>query len=363
MTTTQDIDHISGTLTLSDRQGSELMAFAGGAGHPDHPCLSRSHSPSSCVPCLDFSPWLRERIIDNDAQAVGEYLARTREANPGVGGAPDGFERHYWGLARAILEAPLARHLADGSEAGYLDLRVALVLLAVHEGFTGFVMTGEAADCLAAIMVPHSFRLREGRLLADSRNQFVLEMSQEMSFWASWPLLDPGTLISPQLPDEPELCRVVDAIAPLPLGARAHAVDALRHLSADTRVPKTLASLSHYETRKRGLDVVDSARRILATGVVMPADYLEGWIGAWTRRDLLTFLHQEGVGARNSWSKERLSELALAECADVLRRHMADAGVVELAPEYAEGARQLRRHLDAIRETWRVWLGFGTGIG
>jgi hypothetical protein len=136
-------------------------------------------------------------------------------------------------------------------------------------------------------------------------------------------------------------------------------VDALRHLSADSRVPKTLASLSRYETRKRGLDVTDSSRRVLATGVVVPATNLEGWLSSWTRRDLLSFLHHEGVGARNSYSKERLAEVALAESADNLRCRMADAGVVELAPECRAAAVSLRRKLYRARETWRVWLAFG----
>jgi hypothetical protein len=35
---------------------------------------------------------------------------------------------------------------------------------------------------------------------------------------------------------------------------------------------------------------------------------------------------------------------------------------VELAPALVESARRLREHLDASRETWRVWLGFGTGV-
>lgn len=362
MASTQTINPVSETLALPFRDGSELVAYAAGLGHPEHPCLSRSHNPSSCVPCVDFSPWLRERVVANDVDAVGSYLAVVRDRNPGVPGSRDDVFEHYRGVARAIMEAPLERHLRDGSDEAYLDLRVGLVLLAVHEGFSGFIMTGEAADFMAAVMLPHSLRLCEPAVLVDGRNRFVLEMGQEMSFWASWPQLQGGTLRSLELPNDADFRRLVAVLAPLPLGARAHAVDALRHLSADCRVPKTLASLSRYETRKRGLEVTDSARRVLATGAVVPAENLKGWIGAWTRRDLLTFLHHEGVYARNSWSKERLAELALAESADLLRRRMADAGVVELAPAHSQGVRALRKHLYRVRETWRVWLGFGTGI-
>jgi hypothetical protein len=78
---------------------------------------------------------------------------------------------------------------------------------------------------------------------------------------------------------------------------------------------------------------------------------------------LLSFLQHAGVPARRSWSKERLAEVALAECADLLRRRMADAGVVELAPEFAVAVGELRKHFMRSRETWRAWLAFGTGIG
>ena len=86
MTITQAVNHFSTTLIRPRREGTELATFAAGLGHPDHPCLSRAHNLSSCVPSTDFSPWLRERIVANDVDAVGDYLATVREVNPGVGG-------------------------------------------------------------------------------------------------------------------------------------------------------------------------------------------------------------------------------------------------------------------------------------
>ena len=50
------------TLMLSPSTASDLAGFAAGQGHPDYPCLSRTHAPASCVPCVDFSPWLAERV-------------------------------------------------------------------------------------------------------------------------------------------------------------------------------------------------------------------------------------------------------------------------------------------------------------
>jgi hypothetical protein len=350
------------TIFASPPAVSDLLAYAAGQGHPDFPCLSRTHAPPSCVPCVDFSPWLAERVRRRDTDALGEYLYRLREANPGVSEPPERLRAHYAATAQAILTAPIERSLAAGDETAYLDLRVALVLLAVHEGFSGFIMTGEAADFVAAVMAPHRLELQEGEPLVAARNQFVRDMGQEMSYWAAWPTLELAGLPALAAPADPSLDRLLAALRTLPRGARAHAVDAIRHLSAHPHVPKTLASLSRYETRKRGLEVTESSRLILASGIAEPASDIGAWLGTWTRRDLLGFLAQSGVEARNSWGKERLAEVAGAECAELLRQRMAEAAVVELTEEYVEGAGLLRAYVEAVRETWRVWLAFGTGV-
>jgi hypothetical protein len=333
----QMIDFGSAALTLADRVAADLPGFAHGLGHPDFPCLSRAHNPSSCVPCTDFSPWLRERVRRGDVDAAGEYLWRIREANPGVGDSEDDFRRRYRSLAVSVLEAPLEAHLRGGSEDAYLDLRIVLILLAAHEGFSGFIMT-------------------------EARNDFVRRMASEMSYWSTWPPLAAESLHPLAPPNDPELAAVLALLQPLPLGVRAHAADVLRHLVADPATPRTLASLSRYETRKRGLDVTESTRLIMNTGVVIPATELKGWLAGWTRRDLLGFLAHCGVRPRNSWSKERLAEVAECECSDMLRQRMGESGVVELNPAHINGARALRQYLDGVKETWRVWLGFGTGV-
>ncbi len=339
-----------------DRSGSDPVAYAAGQGHPDFPCLSRTHSPASCVPCVDFSPWLRERIRLGDADALGEYLWRTREANPGVGASIPQFRQHYRALAGMLLAAPFGWHLS-GDEAALLELRTTLTMLAVHESFSGFIMTGEAADFVAAAMSPYRLTLHGAEPLVARRNAFVIHMAREMSYWAAWPELCAGSLAKLAPPAGPSVDRILELLASLPIGSRVHAVDALRHLSAETRVPRTLASLSRYETRKRGLDVTESSRFIMTSGLVVPASDLEGWLAGWTRRDLLGFLAHAGLRARNSWSKERLAEFALAECEGLLRTRMAESGAVEIAPAHLPGARLLRDHLDGARETWRVWLG------
>ena len=217
-------------------------------------------------------------------------------------------------------------------------------MLAAHEGFTGFIMTGEAPEFVASALAPHGFDAGGSPRAGRSSQQLRRRMAAEMSYWAGWPHLHTGA--RPALRRRTiRTCRASRPSPPAAAGRRAHAVDALRHFSAETRVPRTLASLSRYETRKRGLNVADSSRRILETGLVVPATDLEAWLAGWTRRDLLGFLAQGGLrprnsGARSVWRKWR-GRSAKSWCA-------RDVGV----GGGASWPRSRRRRAPAAANTW-----------
>jgi hypothetical protein len=352
----------SAVITADDIAGCDLLAFTSGRGHREFPCLSRTDNPSTCIPCVDFSPWLRERVRREDVDGVGEYLWRVRRANPGIGGSSDQVHVRYIDLARSIMGVQLDRHLARGTEEAYTDLRVALIILAAHECFSGFIMAGEAAEFMAAVMAPYGLSLVDGQELLRQRNDFVLEMSQSMDYWALWSPLSADVMRSPTPPLDSAFQQLLGALNKLPLGARAHAVDALRHLSADSKTPRSLISLCRLETRRHGLDPVESSKLIMESGVVSPASNMASWLLGCTRRDLLKLMADAGYRAPKSWSKERLAEIAIRERPEAVRAKMAESGVVELAPQHAEAAHRLRAYLEDVKETWRVWLGFGTGI-
>jgi hypothetical protein len=352
----------SEVLTADDPGTCDLLGYTAGKGHREFPCLSRSDNPSSCVPCRDFSPWIRERVRREDVEALGEYLWRVRRTTPGIGGNGDRVHRRYLDLARAIMAVPLERYLARGTDEAYTDLRVALVILAAHESFSGFIMASEAADFMASVMAPYALSLVDGQELLHQRNAFVLEMSRSMEYWALWSPLSADAIRAPIPPLDSSFQLLIGVLAKLPLGARAHAVDALRHLSGDPKTPRSLASLCRHETRRHGVDCTESSKMIMESGLVSPASDMGTWLAGCTRRDLLNLLSEAGFHAPKSWSKERLALFAMTERAEAVREKMAESGAVELAPDHAEAAHRLRQYLEDVKETWRVWLGFGTGV-
>jgi hypothetical protein len=356
------LEELSAVITAESLVSSDLLSYAAGRGHRDYPCLSRTENPSSCIPALDFSPWLRERVRREEVDALGEYLWRVRRFNSGMEGSNGHVQQRYQDLAQAIMSVPLDRYLARGTEDAYLDLRTALIMLAAHESFSGFIMAGESADFLTSVMAPHGFSLVEGHELLHQRNAFVREMSQGMDYWALWSPLPPDAIRSPIPPLDTSFQLLLSALSGLPLGARAHAVDALRHLSADPQAPRTLVSLCSQETRRHGVDCAESSRLIMESELVSPASDLEAWLQGCTRRDLLKLLVEAGYRAPKSWSKERLTAAAIAERPDAMRVNMAASGAVELGTQHAEAAHRLRGYLEDVKETWRVWLGFGIAI-
>src|SRR5688500_12724273 len=70
----------SAVLTDDDTLSSDLLSFVGERGHAEFRCLSPTQNPSACVPCLDFSPWLRERARRHEIEDLGEYLWRVRRS-------------------------------------------------------------------------------------------------------------------------------------------------------------------------------------------------------------------------------------------------------------------------------------------
>ena len=335
-----------------------------GRGIPNIPCLSRTHAPSSCVPCADFSPWLRERVRPPRRRGGRRVSVPDPGGQSRAGRERDGLRANYAQLADRILTAPLDRHLNDGNEAAYLDLQVSLILLAVHEGFSGFIMTGEAADFLAAVMAPHPLAVCEVQR-AGRRAQSVRARDGEgdelLGGVADARARQPPSCSPRRMTPSCSACST--SLSTLPLGARAHAVDAIRHLSAHPHVPKTLASLSRYETRKRGLEVADSSRLILETRRRRVRDG-SGWVARQ-----LDAAGSAGIpGAERRGRAQLVGEGAAGRSGQDRMR-----GAVARADGRGGGGRAGRPSTSRApgccastsrpaRECWRVWLAFGTGI-
>lgn len=150
--------------------------YAGKAGHRKYPVLSATYAPESGVPCVDFSPWIRARLVAGDVPAVQEYVRQLLEPNPGIsfdlgtGAATVSrstapvFDTHpEIATVRRICEADLGKHLAGLTPDAELDLRVALVVCSGALDHFALVQLGPdgPGSYLAAVMSPYEVQLRD----------------------------------------------------------------------------------------------------------------------------------------------------------------------------------------------------------
>lgn len=343
--------------TLTPR---DLRAFVAGRGHTEFPCLSPRYSPTSRVPCVDFSRWLCDRIEAEDNEAVAEFVWRAVEGNPGVGLGSDGFREHWQSNARQLLQRPLNTYLRDGTPRAYVELRAALVLILLHDGFGGFIMASDAPRYLATVMVPHRFETTGAELLAKQANTFIRTMRKDTPFWEDFPLFRIDAPSPWQSPPDPAIDAFCAALRALPLGSRSHFFDAIPPLrSGNVGEGHCLDRASSYMTRKRGLDEAESAACLLRSGLVVRSQDPRAVLRGMSAGELMDLLSQHGVEYRKSWKKEKLVSAVLNGCPAAAQAAAQGVILADIAPQHAQAAEWARAHIDRATPFFQLWLGFG----
>jgi hypothetical protein len=339
-----------------------LLDFAGGLGHRDFPLLSTRYSPASCVPCRDFSPWLRERLRKDDRDALIEYVWRIRAANPGVGFGDDPrtIARIFAPQVHRVVDAPLERHIDSADPLALEDLRTALIMLAPLDGFSGFTMARKAPHYLAAVMFARMVHFQHLMELRERATAFVTEMAKDTPFWVGWSLPDPAVLelIPPSGAVEQDLRR---ELAALPLGVRAHAVDVLLAVTKQESAQPMAFALEEattYMTRQCGCDPAESARALLASEVFLPPDDPAAYLRGLTRRDLVELGTRKGVAIKKSWAKEKLAATIATADPEAAPAAMVGHQVGMVAPRLAGAAAGVGATLEAAIPAWSLVAGF-----
>jgi hypothetical protein len=342
-----------------------LVDFAAGLGHRDFPLLSTRYSPASCVPCRDFSPWLRERLRKSDRDALIEYVWRIRAANPGVGFGddPKTIARIFAPQVHRVVDAPLERYIGSADPVALEDLRTALIMLAPLDGFSGFTMAQKVPHYLAAVMFCRVVHFQHMTELRDRATAFVTEMTKDTPFWDGWSLPDPTVLEVIQPPGAPEDEGLRRELARLPLGARAHAVDVLllaTNQASETTLPIAFAleGATTYVTRQFGCDPAESALALLASGVFVPPEDPAAYLRGLARRELVELGTLKGVAIKKSWAKEKLGATIAAAHPEAAPAAMVGHQVGMVTPMFAAPATRVCGTLEAAIPAWSLVASF-----
>ena len=342
-----------------------LLDFAEGRGHREFPLLSPHYSPTSCVPCRDFSPWLRERFREGDRDALIEYVWRIRAANPGVGFGDDPkmIVRIFAPQVHRILDAPLEQYVVTSDPVVVEDLRTALLMLAPLDGFSGFTMAQKVPRYLAAVMLARAVRFQGMAELRRRAAAFVADMLKDTPFWENWSLPDPAVLESVTPPSETDDGVFRAVLGRLPLGARAHAIDASVMVFPNASnqagpIAIALERATTYVTRQHGCEPIESAARILECGAFVPPDDPVAYLRGLTQRELVELGGMSAVPIKKSWAKDKLAATIAANAPDSARAAMTGHQVGMVAPQHARAAARALEWLDATIPAWSLVAAF-----
>ena len=281
----------------------------------------------------------------------------------GFGDDPKVIARIFAPQVHRVVDAPLEQYIITSDPIALEDLRTALLMLAPLDGFSGFTMAQKVPRYLAAVMLARAVRFHGAAELRDRAAAFVADMVKDTPFWENWPLPDPAALESLTPPSDEEDGTLRASLAALPLGARAHAMDAsaiaVRNTSSETApVAIALEQATTYVTRQHGCDPDESAAVLLESGTFVqpedPAAYLRGL----AQRELVELGVVHAVPIKKSWAKAKLATTIAAIAPDIARAAMSAHQVGMVAPRFATATVRALAWLDATTPAWSFVAGF-----
>jgi hypothetical protein len=327
---------------LSDTQAlMELKKKVQAICHPEFPFLHREYSPSSRIPCADFSEFIVERLKANDLRSVCGLMRAFVEANPGMG--TDG----SWvdDKVKGVVKAPLEQYIDFADPDNYYYLR-AMWIIAEKEGSgREFWLTGSIPLFFAQALSPYSMELKPGmENLRKKANRFIREMRKDAPFWLDYPSFKQKDMGIPPLP--PGEC--IDKVRSLTIGARLHLLFAVE--AGGGYLPK----LTDYALRNFGLHIPDTSREIIASELLKVIEAPGSLLNILSKAELQDACSQADVAFKKSWTKEKLLQCLIDHAPEAVKKLMADRPAMAPSKEHAECLAALSSRAQKLEPIFKV---------
>lgn len=335
------------------------VSFAAGLGHDQYPCLSKEYSPQSRIPCIDFSPWICERIANRDLKSLGEWLWRIVEANPGLGSGEADFKPVWTEISHTILTLPVDRFVGFPNSKARTELLAAMMMIRPHDDLGGFILASKASRFVAAAMFPHSLELREIEQLVSRANRFIKRMRRDVPFWEEVELFNLKSIRDQNPSRTSEQLEFCSRFSALPLGSRVHFFDAISTRTGEPDATfKLLEQATTYETRKYGLHGERSATAIINAGLFVKASNPSDFLRVLTRQQIQSLMDAASATWKKSWQKEKLIEEIIRQRPEAPQKVMNTSFASQLNPQFESVARWAQTELEATVPLFELLLGF-----
>jgi hypothetical protein len=307
----------------------------------DYRFVDPTYSPMSRVPCADFTPFIIDRLRSNDVSSIQQLMRAVIAANPGLGCGPDWIDESVDEVSRIDF----GPYCHSSSENFLLELKALFILGAKEGSGRGFWLADEKPLLFALALCCHDIRWLEGlEQLRGKANRFIRRMRQDTPFWQDYPLFDASAIGYPSAP----VTGVASTLTGLSVLSRVHL---LRFAEWES------GALMHATTSKMrslGLNPLESAPRLLTSGICEFATDSETVAGAFSKNELISALDERAVSYRKSWGKTQLLEALRSSAPDFVAQVADREKVARVKPGSLPDLRLLRAYANEIHENMKL---------
>ncbi len=316
-----------------------------GLGHPEYPFLSQRYSPSSRVPCTDFTGFIVDRLKKGDKASIKELMRKIIEGGPGLGCNPEWID----GIVDEMINAPIKNYILFQDEKTFLELKALWIIAGKSGGNKQFWIADKdrfAALFSRALCAYHFEPKSDIDRLISEANKFIRKFAEDLSFWKDYPQFNKNSMNAAD-PGESE-CR--QKIRSLSVGARLHLFQSVGYGSGSIG----LLDCSDYATRSMGLYIPQTAREITESRLLLPVDNPIGLSTVFMKNDLVSLCQEKGVEFRKSWNKDKLAAALAQKDPEFVKTTLKDRCVVQVNPAYAEDIKALSARAEQLKNLFKV---------
>jgi hypothetical protein len=295
------------TVTFSDDGGkqpteirspslSKLWNEVSSISHPKYPFLDAKYSPSSNMPCSDFTQWVANRLATDDWPAISELLEFTT------------YKDKITAIRKTFEEFDFGRFIEADHELLHLLKAAAILVYRIgwmgHESGRSLLLEEIYQHCFAL----YQFSVRETEFphLLSGANKLIRQRNRESLGYG-------GELLMPErLRDFPELSSACETLRKFPPTFGACITYSFQR---GTSIPGTILLRlgGEYGLRQYGLSEEQNAVFVKECDFFEPASDVGALASSLTKNVLLEVATLHGIPTKKSWKKDRLLDLLLTD--------------------------------------------------
>jgi hypothetical protein len=349
----------------SDTTLKGLTAVIKGKGHKEYSFLHPTYSPSSRIPCIDFSLWIKNNISRANYDEVINLVSKIIVANPGMGfdfnnGIVKGST--WYNNLYKIMSADLTQFIEFDNPEAYIELKTALVLLEIHNKTSNFSITDDVASTyVSSALCPYKIKKINIEKLSNSANSFIRKMKREEqeydgTFWVNYELFNVKDLNNKfkALEYAPEEIRY--NIKNLNLNSRSHLLDIISLTAKKGSV--LIESSTFYPTRQMGIYIPDSINDLIALNFIIENKDPGAALDNLKKDDLIKICEENNVPYKKSWNKSNLISAIITDCPGAAKDISKNILSVTLNSNFKEYASAVLNQVYSSIIFYKILIGF-----